>query len=117
MMKMDWFVCGESRGNRHRCESLGCKCEKRGRTFAWTLHHRCNLPVALQLEGSRQTMVKLLKSVTWWKNINLKYLEVGVVDGERRAEETLDDGHHRLGHVLLQGRVGVVPICGGVAHL
>lgn len=45
------------------------------------------------------------------------YLQVGVVNRERRAEETLDNGHHCLCHVFLQGRIGVVTICGGVAHL
>lgn len=44
-------------------------------------------------------------------------LQVGVVDGERRAEETLDDGHHRLRHVFLQGGISMGPIRGGVAHL
>ena len=46
-----------------------------------------------------------------------QYLQVGVVDRERRAEETLDNGHHCLCHILLQGRIGVVTVCRSVAHL
>lgn len=46
-----------------------------------------------------------------------KYLQVGMVDRERRAEETLDYGHHRLCHIFLQGGISMVTIRGGVAHL
>lgn len=46
-----------------------------------------------------------------------QYLQVGVVDRKRRAEETLDNGHHCLCHILLQGRIGMVTVCGSVAHL
>lgn len=46
-----------------------------------------------------------------------QYLKVGMVDRERRAEETLDNGHHRLCHILLQGKIGMVTICSSVTHL
>lgn len=46
-----------------------------------------------------------------------QYLKVGMVDRERRAEETLDNGHHCLCHILLQGKIGMVTICSSVAHL
>lgn len=46
-----------------------------------------------------------------------QYLQVGMVDRERRAEKTLDNGHHGLCHVFLQGRISVVTICSGIANL
>lgn len=46
-----------------------------------------------------------------------QYLQVGMVDRERRTEKTLDNGHHCLCHILLQGRIGMITISGGVAHL
>lgn len=46
-----------------------------------------------------------------------QYLQVGVVDRERWAEETLDNGHHCLCHILLQGQIGMATVCGSVAHL
>jgi len=46
-----------------------------------------------------------------------QYLQVGVVDRERWAEESLDNGHHCLCHILLQGQICMVTVCGWVAHL
>lgn len=46
-----------------------------------------------------------------------QYLQVGVVDRERGTEETLDNGHHRLCHILLQRQICVVTVCGRVTHL
>lgn len=46
-----------------------------------------------------------------------QYLQVGVVDRERRAEETLDNGHHCLCYIFLQGRISMVTICSGIANL
>lgn len=46
-----------------------------------------------------------------------QYLQVGVVDRERGTEETLDNGHHCLCHILLQRQIRMVTVCGRVAHL
>lgn len=134
-MKMDWFVCEESRDDRRHCDFSGCKSEKRIQVGHVSVHLSsettlqtccCNSKV-LEKNGcsvgtSQSSMLcclslKLLKIGTWWKTMNIKYLEVGMVDGKRRAEETLDNGHHRLRHILLHGRVGVVAICSSVANL
>lgn len=49
--------------------------------------------------------------------LSQEYLQVGVVHRELGAKEALDDGHHRLRHVPLQGNVGMVTVRGAVAHL
>lgn len=76
--KVDW------RGKSTGCQIFYCKVAKSWRR---TQMVRC----------ARRGRLTHITSVRGRK----QYLQVGVVDRERRAEETLDNGHHRLCHILL----------------
>lgn len=123
LMKMDWFVCRAERiqqcfyGNMQKTVVI--------ETLLHVIFLRpCTDPRSLQIPR-RITRLSvhscgdsMYAHMTCRPDAQRKtYLQVGVVNRERRAEEALDNGHHCLCHVFLPGRIGMITICGAVAHL